>query len=93
MKSHIVNLTPYLYLNLMLKRFYRHTLTLTRGILYTVFHICITRHPILIENIISIILCTLIFILNERVMPTTLGTELYWVLASQLCLNGLRYIF
>ena len=22
-----------------------------------------------------------------------LDTELYWVLASQLCLNGLRYIF
>ena len=57
------------------------------------FHICITRHPILIENIIAIILCTLMFILNERMMPTTLGTELYWVLASQLCLIGLRYIF
>ena len=50
-------------------------------------------HPILIENIIAIILCTLMFILNERMMPTTLGTELYWVLASQPCLNGLRYIF
>lgn len=57
------------------------------------FHICITRHPILIENIIAIILCTLMFILNERMMPTTLGTELYGVLASQPCLNGLRYIF
>lgn len=57
------------------------------------FHIYITRHPILIENIIAIILCPLMFILNERMTPTTLSTELYWVLASQPCLNGLRYIF